>query len=179
MRKMYSENQLVKVLEGKDVKAKSLQQTQATYSQEISFRGASQLRYENIYSRFEVIGNFLYVIINLKITNTGESSYTAYSVADTPDSFEIASEYASKIYDYQGNTLANATPTNMCIVCQVPASFSTSISSQYTGIEDLHLSILNRTGANKLKLEFTTRAGITINPGDSIYLSARTFISLL
>lgn len=104
---MYSENQIVKILENKEVKVKTIEQSEPNWSgnfDSVAPQGLNAgITYTSVYSRLEKIGNVLYVVNCFKLkNNTAENLY--------PGNFNLTIEnidesVSSKIIDLNGKPL--------------------------------------------------------------------------
>lgn len=115
MRRMYSENQIgdiaLKQLSDKDLKVKTIEQSKANWSidlSEVNPTAPGDFSAENIFSRLQVINKELEVIFTFKITNTGTANATPTYVQ--LGIFDIPEEIGAHIFDIEGNDLT--TPTS-------------------------------------------------------------------
>ena len=161
-----------------DVEAKTLSQTNANYSKAIYLSGGTYLSVENIYNRFEVINNVLYIIISSKLTNSDSSSHTYTTLGYT--SLQIDSTIAGKIYDLEGNTVATAEATANCVICQVPAIAKKSVNGATTSDEyHVYMTFDNRAEANTCRFSILSTTSISLDAGESIYVMGRMALTLI
>lgn len=161
-----------------DVEAKTLQQTNANYSKAIYLSGGTYLSVENIYNRFEVINNVLYIIISSKLTNSDSSAHTYNTLGFT--SLAIDSTIAGKIYDLEGKTVASGEATANCVICQVPAIAKKSVNgATNTDVYNIYMTFDNRTEANNCRFSILSTTNISLNAGESIYIMGRMSLTLI
>ena len=174
MRRMYSENQLVNVLENKDVVAKTLKQTEANYRTDISTVGGltSGFSGEIVYGRVEEINNILFIVFSIKVKNESESTKTL-------DNFyvdiDLREDIAKKIIDFDNISVDKSTST--ASIMGVPyirgnQNFPQALNTASNG------QLSNTSTANRMRLTFFNLSG-SINAGDTMIFSLRTFLTLL
>lgn len=178
MRRMYSENQLVNVLENKDVKVKTLSQSEANEAVVFDFTALGGLKIKNTYNRFEVINNVLYVIVNVEIYNDSGSSISLTNMCEK--TVELPVEIASKIYDCAGKHVGEA-GSNVWITSAIGAIKETNTGTyptSYSLKSTCELYLLNNI-ANNITVAIAGTQALSIPNGKSEYISARVALTLI
>lgn len=177
MRRMYSENQLVNVLENKDVVAKTLKQTQANYSLDLSSftpdNIPSGITYTLVYGRIEEINGILYIVWLFSLENTTESSITH---ANCGIDITLDEEIAEKIIDISGVSVAENTSTK-----DISAFHGFKSDDSYPhnlNRYSYNCCLSNRSTANKFRINLYFN-GQTIGAGKKQYCEMRTFLTIL
>lgn len=185
MRRMYSENQIKKIvsaapeaikeaLVNQDLKVKTIEQSEANFAAELNNIASlpEGVTLNMYYEGVKVINGILYVVVNCSLTNTTESSVSM------PNNwlnitFDI-SKYASKIYRRDGQSIDNA---------KSATNEDNFIAPLYTK-RDIYLFIPNDLGAyldqwdtNKIRIAFA--GGFNIAAGSTMLVSGRTFLTLI
>jgi len=106
MRRMYSENQIIKIVENVDLKPKSLEQLNYNWESgvlEINSEWLNGITASTPYCKVIVINKVLYVVLSAILSNSSES---AISTANNKPIFliDIPEEIAKKIYRKDGTT---------------------------------------------------------------------------
>lgn len=141
----------------------------------------------NVYNRFIVINNILHIIANVKITNTSNQAQvfdrvpTAY--VPTSDNQDIY----NNVFDIEGNTIGNA-PTDKSVFIAGDQAILLKGGTNTTAIRSVeqNYSIIvyntyspsNKT-INVYFEKTNTATDVTLEAGQSIYLSGRIALSLL
>lgn len=176
MRRMYSENQLVKVLEDKDIVAKTLKQTQTNYSLDISSLEVINLtegiEHEFIYGRLEEINNVLYIVWFGKFTNTTEENKT-FTNCDIV--VHLDSEIAKRIIDSDGKSVHELSTGRISadMAFKGDSVYPASLN-RFTGV----VSIQNKSSENDMYIS-PFIGGQTITAGQTQLFCFRTFLTLL
>ena len=189
MRRMFSEKQLgivaLEQLTDKDLKVKTLEQSEFNYSIPFELNASQSLTINNIYNRFAVIDNVLFVIVNFILTNsTGETKTLGSGYGHVGNlQFEIDSEIANKLVDINGVKVSEVA-TNDTLISSSPCQILTSKVLDATSVfYNGRLSLVNRSSANKLSVQVALNGGssnrITIADGASLYITARMALTLL
>lgn len=189
---LYSKDQMDIALAGKAdlagaefsgaVKAPTLEQTNANYAVDFTFPSGSTIQITNIYNRFEVINNVLYIIANIKMKNISASSVNVgggwgsltYVVVN------LDHNIASKIFDLAGNSVAVAA-TNSLIVCGTPAlCLKGDIDSGSLGAyHTVRFDLTNRNTADQCAVYFQSDQTITLAANEELVLTARMALTLI
>lgn len=121
MRRMFSKEQLITLIDqevlakaveslaGKDITAKTLKQSHANWSYDLSaveLESPTGFTTSNIFSRLQVVNQELEVICTFSITNTGGTTATPNNVL--LGEFDIPEDIGSKIIDVLGNPLTTS-----------------------------------------------------------------------
>lgn len=160
-------------LEDKDLITKTLQQQQPNWIKNISassFIVNTGCEVEVEYARLYEINNILYGVFITKTTNNTESSLTPNLRIEN---VEFPEEIASKIYDYNGDTVHDTVSPQSII----------AIFDGYTNVDAIGTStqaktgrMVNISGANKVTIFMPISA---ISAGSSLYSEMRFFITLI
>ena len=114
MRKMYSEKQIkemiaqspdkvLEALQGQDLKVKTLEQSEANESLQLSVSGLNGLTLdENSFYKAKIINGILWIIAQLKVSNDTESAISATNISLEAT---IPEKYAVKIFKTDGYTI--------------------------------------------------------------------------
>ena len=161
-----------------DFVAKTLKQTNANYSISFNFSSDATLEIDNVYNRFEVINNVLYIVVSTKLRNKGSSSGSYGTLAYS--SVSIDSNVANKIYDLEGNTASSANPTQNCVICQVPAIAKKGVDGgTKSDVSNIYLTMDNRQQANTIRVALYSLVNITLAPNETLYLMGRMALTLI
>ena len=190
MRRMYSENQIkemienapeqvVKALENQDVKVKTIEQSEANWSidlSEISMAGLDEsLEYTPIYERIEKIGNCLFIVATFKIKNPTESTI---GIGNVSLSVNIdKEEIASKIIDFGGKALNETAPAYEQRQISADVGFKGDNSYDYALNRTLFKIVMAHPSQNVLQLTFYDLGNI--DASKEFNCSVRTFLTLL
>ena len=152
-----------------DVVVKTIKQSQANWNANDSFDTLdvpSGLVYTKKYARLEEINGVIYVVICFSIENTTENaiSFLFDKVVELPESI------ASKIYDFDGYTVAESHTANI----MAEDCFYASGNILYN---KMALSLRNRSNVNRLEAVFANNVSI---PANTIYnFSFRCFLTTI
>lgn len=169
-----------------DFVAKTVKQTNFNYEKEFNLEANSNFGIQNIYNRFVEINNILYIITNFVLTNTSTQDQTignGYSFIGFT-SLTLENDIASKIFDIEGNSIANANVTNDVLIASEPAliTFSNVLDSTIK-YKSARLSLTNREGANSCAVQVALNGNvedrITLHPNEKIYVTARISLTLI
>lgn len=158
-----------------DVKAKTLTQNEANYSQLFSFSDTPNVTIDNIFNRFVVINNVLWVIVNIKITALNTA--TLYLIGSKY--VTIPSSISSAIYDLKGDSCNLAVQGNPVTIAGIKASVFNSIENVTPTLstDNVNFGIAHHT-SDSLLLTFSS-PGLAMNANDVKYLTARIPLSLI
>ena len=162
----------VGALAGQDVSVRTITQTNANWGETPYVSGGGGIPATPIYNRFEVIGNILYVVLNYKLVNDTGASVTIYGMAGN---IAVPSAYASKIIDFEGDN-ATVAKAQAAIICAGKGQVFNSLNSTY--FDDINVSLTNSTSAGYVGIEIAS-AGLTIPNGETRYVTARLFLTLI
>ena len=180
MRRMYSEKQLVNVLEDKDIVAKTLEQTQVNWGGSFDLVSANaNLSLTNVYNRCEVINGILYVIVNVVMKNSSGSTVSSVSLADAV--ITLPNKYASKIIDCLGKNVGESGASKW-ITSGLGVIKEVSSGSQPTtyGMKlPLELCLLNSNTANVLSISIAGSSTLSIPDGKDEYITGRVALTLI
>ena len=170
MRRMYSENQLVNVLENKDVVAKTLKQKQANWDISEDFGTsptlATGLTYTKSYSAFKEINGVIYVVLNYTIENTTESAINCNFIKY----LMLSDEIAERIIDFDGKSAKESNIANICsVLCMYGAGSELYNSKVFT--------LRNYNEANEIQLMNVNATSIPAN--SKMNFSLRFFLTLI
>lgn len=175
------------VLEGNidvegNLTATTLEQSQANWSTEITLNMdgnmiAGGLELTNIYNRFEVINGMLWVIANIKITNSSENNYDNTCRID--GYVELPFKYADKIYDLLGKKASQIADDSYVIIAGHHAESFDGVSYSDVEDSDYHLFLTNRDNINIVSPFIEKHTSLKLNAGDSVYISGRLPLTLL
>lgn len=164
---MYSEQQLVKVIEEQDLKPKTLEQQEPNSSFDVSVaQNTSGLTFTPRYCKALVINNVLYIVMSYVLENE-----TAASIGASNIQFEIQfdAKTGSNIICTNGKSL-NDPDAETEQVCSFRIAYGTTFSSQVN-------TYMFRSGLNKLA--FWISSGAAIAAGASSQYEGRVFLALL
>lgn len=168
-----------------DFVAKTVKQTNFNYEKEFTLKASSNFGIQNIYNRFVEINNILYIITNFVLTNTSTEDQiigNGYSFIGFT-SLTLKNDIASKIFDIEGNSIANANVTNDVLIASEPAllTFEKVLNSN-TKYKNAILSLTNREGENSCAVQVALNGNvedrITLHPNEKIYVTARISLTL-
>ena len=190
MRKMFSEKQIkkmvsessseiVEALAGQDLKVKTIEQSEANYSADLTqfvnvTNGTSTL----IFGRIQRINGELHIIYIGSIKNETENSITG--VYDTSElTVTLPEKIASKIVTYGGHLVSESGNDNETISCTL-AYVDSNASGTFTGyLPDMTFCVRKSSSANKIKLRFGRGSSWSINAGSTRYFEGRVSLDLL
>lgn len=165
-----------------DLVAKTLEQSQANWSVDFNLvTRDNPFTYTKIYHRLEVIGNILYVIVNGKLTNNTGSTASIVSNTDVLNSGDsgitVPNKYGTKIVDLEGKYL---TEYSISYITFAALPCSKELSGN-TGIIDntLFTLTLKHWNFNSVRICIYPKTPITLNDGESLWLSGRIPLTLL
>ena len=159
-----------------DLQAKTIKQSQPSYSVNLSIGSGSGISVEQIYSKLLIVNNMLYIIVNCKLTNTTEESKTMYQIGGT-NQIEIDSDVADKIYDLLGQKVSEVIASDT-IICATLGEAKDGSQPGSISTNSLSVNLVNLQAANQLKVQLYSSNGVTIAAGASKYLTGRMFVSL-
>lgn len=168
-----------------DFVAKTLSQTQANFELPFNFTPRSPLSIENIYNRFQVVGNILYLIVNVKITNNSGASVSIPKFSSSGniclvDIYKFNSDIGGKIVDLDGKTINEAALQTFAMIAESEAyAFSSSNALNALELNGYKMRFVNRSYPQQCTIIIGNSNDTSLADGASIYLSSRLFISLL
>ena len=169
-----------------DFRAKTLKQTSVNYSKPFDLIGATELSIDNIYNRFIEINNILHIIVNCVMTNTSSETKTigaGYGYIGFT-SLSLDNNIATKLFDIEGKSIADASATLDVLVASEPAQvLKQKVLDSHTIFYNARLSLVNRSAENTcavyIALNGNTSDRITLEPNEKLYVTARMSLSLL
>ena len=182
MKRMWSRNELKEIVKGTDLtavdlKAKTLEQINANFKGDnINFVAPTGLTITNTYNRLEVINQVLYCIVNFKIeNNSGETkSFSGVDLMTT-----LPNEYASKVIDVLGKSVADVSDEDYAFITGEPA-LALKNANTYAGAKlNGKIYICNRNTENKLSLFFNLDSSESLADGDFLHCTCRIALTLL
>ena len=165
-----------------DFVAKTLSQVEPNYSLEFEFTSTSNLEITNIYNRFMVINNMLYIIVNVAMKNISGASLTI-NVNDyiTGKNLAIDEAIASKIYGLDGKKASETPVGSYSLITPLQGYSTSSITSNYPSPRgDIRVLFINKSPANETALALTN--GVTsfsLNADQVVYYTGRVALSLI
>ena len=169
-----------------DVSANKLEQSFANYEQELTltYSGVSPNKIEltKYYSYLKIINGMTYVIINCKLTNTGDSAENLGTVSISQ--FQVPPEIGEKIYNFKNENL-NEDHTEQTLICCETTTPSKSINpSGFSDQAGFNVSLYLKSLVTKnyivgLIVKENRGATIQIPAGETIYISIRSFLVCL
>ena len=149
-----------------DVKAQTLEQSQANYVIDLNFINMTDITVNNVYCKLIIVNNILYGIVCLKLTNTSAATKTLFEFATTT-SLSIPAIYGDRIIDIDGNKVSEAIGSRTTILREPTPDAGTSIV------------LYNGTSANAAQIVFHNPiSGWSINAGETKTLFGRFFCLL-
>ena len=201
MRKMFSEKQIQKIVNDKivdgvdsgiidgdlsvggDLIADTISQANANYSSEFEYSGTHDTYFDitNVYNRFEVINNVLYIVFNIKLMNNTESSHSTTTSGKYSNQIDLPEEIATKIFDIDGHNIWNESSANRGIMVTNGVWARVSGDGNIGAAEGLcYVRLMKYDNLNgRIIVQFNTPSGISISAGAGLYLQARFFLTLI
>ena len=141
----------------------------------------------NVYNRFIVINNILHIIANIKITNTSNEAQTFDRV---PTAYVVTNDNQdiyNNVYDIEGNTIGNAPNLKAVFIAGDQAILlkgGTNVNAIRSVEQNYYIVAYNSDSPmNKaINVFFEKNNGttdVTLEAGQSIYLSGRIALSLM
>lgn len=175
MRRMYSENQIVKVLEDKDVKVKTIEQSEANWEQDLDLTNLynlpTGLTVTNVYSKIIQWNRELHIIFNFKINNPTENQISGFN--SSTNNIDIPANIAERIIDFSGK---NATEASTAPICA--GVYNTGTTSYPASLEASFKSFLLKNTGTANRIALAIQDIYAINAGTSLYISGRISIDL-
>lgn len=168
---------------GQDITPNKVAQTAANYVYDVSTGSIpGGLSYDAGFIRYEVINGVMYIIINFKLTNNSGSDINKAADARILVQTANVGANAANIIDFEGNKCSTA-PTYPVLVSYFEGYLSTTdtdpsnIDIPYS--KRVKCAIFNQPTANVIKIAINSESSLTIPDESSIYISARTMITLI
>lgn len=134
----------------------------------------------NIYNRFEVINNVLFIIVNISFHNPSASPVTISGNVRADKAISgVPANIGSKIIDFEGKSIAEVATTEHCLIAGTKAFTSRGLQYSHVEDSDWNVFLTNRTTANLCQLFIQKSTALTINAGATVYVSARLPLTLL
>ena len=183
MKRMWSKNELKEIVKSTnfanvDFKAKTLSQSEPNYvSDAIEFNPITGIEFTNLFNRFEIVNGILYLVVNVKLTNTTES---AISIGTIDRQVELPPEIAEKIIDMEGKSVKEVATTDYCLITgDTCLSAVNSVLYSAVKYDSWNLFVANRASANKLQVFIYRPTAYSLTAGSSIYLTGRIALTLI
>ena len=164
-----------------DVVAKTLEQTQANWSFELTSsylnNGLTGTDMTILYCRLEQIGNILYLVLNLKYENNTESAISGYSILSA-NGIELPTEIANKLYDVDNENVLVA-KTAETQIASFPVIWTKYKTLTSIGAQTLFGSINNFTVAKQVRVSIISSSSFSIGAGEVRYITGRLFLTLI
>ena len=180
MRRMYSEKQLVQVIEEQDLKPKTLEQQEPNWAYDVEeFPSTTGCTSEVTFCRIQKINGELHIIMQGKVNNATGSDKTVYNLSGIY--VTLPSEIASKIFDVNGNPASEGVASDVRITaapCQIYKNSETGMNFSYTETRGL-LYIMNTSQENRILISFGVGAGVTLINDKDTYFEGRIFLDLI
>lgn len=165
-----------------DLVAKTLDQSQANWSGTVNITNRSGIDGTALYNRAQKIGAKFSVIINYQLTNNTGSSGSFGAILEC-DISSLTAEIASKIFDFK-NRPASQNFSPSCLVASAPVLVTKKIditSLIYDENPQINgsMMLVARGNYNQLYVGLKTASNITLNDGESMWLSSRLELDLL
>ena len=176
MRRMYSEKQLTSVIQENiannelNFNSQNLEITSEEWKAYSGGVESSDFTIEDIYTNISLVAGVLYLVANIKLTNTSASAIS-YPYFDKL--VEIDKEIGDKIYDLNGKKVSEsiAQATGITAVVGIKAG-----GIDFTGIANYSFQLINLTTANKFYMRF--REIPSIAAGSTVYLMGRIALTI-
>lgn len=170
-----------------DFIAKTLSQTLPNWTMpiQLNYSGSAELQLTQLYSRIEVIGNILYIVVNFSLTNNTGSDANMGTVASSQ--ITLPSNIASKLFDLKNIPVSEAVGTSSTIPIAIQnANVLSSIDEvnyQYNKAlsPKIILGHVGRSSPNIISITITRNSNndVIIPNGATWYFSARMFLTLM
>lgn len=190
MRRMYSLGELKTIvkesLKNDNLVVKSIKQSQPNAVIDFNFASIPTGFTKNeAFVKLQEINGVLYAIACLTLTNNDE---TAHTIGDGYGF--IASSYvqlpeviAEKIFDIDGKSAHEVALAENTLITSAPLLVHKSkISSDSLAFVEARMTLANRTTADYIAVQLVLNGGqsnrLTVNAGESIYITGRTALTL-
>ena len=176
MRRMFSEKQIKSIIQESinnnefSFDAHNLNIVSEEWKAYASGVETSDITIENIYTNISMVAGVLYLVANIKITNTSESGIS-YPYIDKV--IEVEKDIADKIFDLSGKKVSETPTYGTGITAEVGVKAS---SPDLIGISNYSFQVINSTQANKFSIRF--REIPSISAGASLYLMGRIALTI-
>lgn len=159
-----------------DFVAKTLNQTNANYSLDFNFSNQEGVVIDNIYNRFEVINNMLYIIVNFKATNESESDKSIYQI--TSGWKYITGGYGAKIVDLE-NKKVSEDRTGACYITSHEINVISSPSTVQSIARNGICVLQNQEQAGAVAVVCRWDTPLSIPANTSKYICVRLYLTLI
>lgn len=159
-----------------DFLAKTLTQTSANHFEEFTITNQEGATIENIYNRFEVINNILYVIINIKITNNTENAINIYQISSGWRN--LPTNIANKIIDLNGHSVHEIV-TPDCNIAGVELIEMSDPTSMTNITKNGYGMLINIGQENTLTFKMRWANSLQLNAGETKWVMARMNFTLI
>lgn len=161
------------------VKALTLEQTQANWSQSLTLGTIdADITIENIYNRFLQLSAELLLIVNFKLTNTSASSKTLYTLAQQ-NGIILPENISTKLFDFKGSSAHEALSAN-CVIAVERAVWS--VTADASGVRNNNINIIfeNQVSADRVNVKIgNPETGSVLAAGQTVYCTGRIVLSLI
>lgn len=168
------------------ITSKTLKQSDYNFEQAFNLIIPGGLTINNIYNRFAEINNVLHIIVNFSITNETEEAKTIGSGYNFLGftSLSLPASIASKIIDIDGKYVSEADVTNDTLIASEPAqALKMKVLTSQSVFANARITLTNREAENAcaitVALNGNTADRITLNPTESLYITARMALTLI
>ena len=165
----------------------SFKQSLPNYTKPFEFVTSNPIfKVTNVYNRFIVINNILHIIANIKITNTSNEAQTFDRVPSAYVATTDIQDIYNHVFDIEGNAVGNATKDNVFIAGDqaILLKGGTNTTAIRSVEQNYYIIVYNSDSpTNKIiniyfeKNNSTT--DVTLEAGQSLYLSGRVALSLM
>lgn len=165
-----------------------LKQTLPNYTKPFTFLVSNPIfEVTNVYNRFIVINNILYIIANIKIRNTSNEAQTFDRVPTAYVPTSDNQDIYNNVYDIEGNTIGNGRNNDEIFIAGDQAILlkgGTNTSAIRSVTQNYSIIAYNTNSPSNKTIEVffektTSATDITLEAGESLYLSGRIALSLM
>ena len=164
-----------------DVSVKTISQAQANWSADFTLSASSLtalgLTYTNVYNRFEIIGNVLYIVSLVKATNETENQITIPSgtTCGWGALYNIPTSVGDLIYDFAGAKVSEVPSGDVGDKLVINAGFYGQV-----GATQRQMFVrLTHESQNSIEILLSSFQNTDIGAGKSFYIGFRTFLTLI
>lgn len=168
------ENNILKLKN--DIIVNTFAQTTPNFSIDFIFNQPTNLVLTNIYNRFMILGNILYIIANISIENTTENAVSLGTINSGWVS-NIPQYVCEKIIDLDGQAVTSTNNIETLITLDTIRT-TKSLTSPSEGVYG-YFQIYNRQAKNVMTTKLSFDNNLSLAPGEKIYICGRTALTLL
>ena len=170
----------VGALAGQDVSVKTIEQTNANWSADMSFSPGtlpSDVSYTAGFSKAIKINGEIHFIFHCKLTNSGGSSQTVFYLGAA--NILLPQAISEKIYDMEGNTVHEHVDSNVLITAG-KATVCSSLSAISSAFGEINFGLFHSNNLiDRLSFQVALSTGLAIPAGETRYISARVCLTLV